>query len=314
MRILSLLLALAVIAGCSGPGRNESPEAGAASASSKASWQSSAPEASPADAAADVTGELPEVSSEISGEYSGFVHMDAVQLNGQIYEVYYWNTGEFTYTQFAIVKDAEVVFDSKKAGITIEGGVIWSEEDDLWADAVVQNNRVSFLFGLMDNRPESAFIVVEEIDGVMQVTVNDNVFVWFEDTDQDGAEDLLAYPSSGQLPLSPALVAVYELQGTQYVPDITRTRQYSEDQLLLNEQEYKNNPTEITFDSLLSSYLILERRHEALTRFEEFYEWADQRAGDGGYVDQYDDLLKKNKTPEYFSGWMNKLEPLRKAK
>lgn len=240
--------------------------------------------------------------------------MDAVQLNGQIYEVYYWNKGEFTYTQFAIVKDGKVVFDSKEAGIAIEGGYPWSEEDELWAEAVVQNNRATFLFDLMDNRPEPAYIVVEEMDGAMQVTVNDNYKVWFEDTNQDGNEDLLAYPYSGQMPLGPALIGVYELQGTQYVPDITRTKQYTEDQLLLNEQEYKNNPTDMTLDSLLSSYLILGQRSYALTRFEEFYEWAGQRAGEGGYVDEYQELLRNSATAEQIKGWMDRLEPLRTVK
>jgi hypothetical protein len=309
LRIISLLLALAVIAGCSGDGSGELTEPAASPVSSAAVSPSLEPQASGEEASP--AGELPEVSSEIADEYSGFVHMDAIQLNGQIFEVYYWNKGEFTYTQFAIVKDGDIVFDSKQAGITIEGGYIWSGEDELWAEALVQNNRASFLFGLMDNRPESASIVVEEIDGVMQMTVNDNVAVNFEDTDQDGDMDLLASPFSGQLPLGPALVAVYELQGTQYVPDIPRTKQYAEEQLLLHEQEYKNNPAELTFDSLLSAYLILEHRHEALTRFEEFYEWAGQYAGDGGYVDEYYELLKKKDTPEYISGWMNKLEPLR---
>ncbi|NOU81799.1 hypothetical protein GC101_23335 [Paenibacillus sp. LMG 31459] len=311
MRIISLLLALMVIAGCSETGSNESAEPPEASVTSEAAAQSTAPQASPADATADFTGEVPEVSPEISDKYSGFLHMDAVQLNGQIYEVYYWNKGEFTYTQFAVVKDGKIVFDSKQAGIKIEGGNIWSEEDDLWAEALVQNNHATFLFSLMDNRPESSYIVVEEIDGVMQVTVNDNVSVNYEDTDQDGDEDLLASPFSGQLPLGPALVGVYELQGTRYVPDKTLTKQYAEDQLRLSEQEYKNNPTDLTLDSLLSAYLILEQRSFALTRFEEFYEWAGQRAGDGGFVDEYYDRLKKNETPEYFSGWMDKLEPLR---
>lgn len=307
MRILSLLLALAVIAGCSSSAGTESAEPAAKPVSSSVS-PSSDPQASAEEAAP--AGELPEVSPEIADKYSDFVHMDAVQLNGQIFEVYYWNKGEFTYTQFAIVKDGKIVFDSKQAGIKIEGGNIWSEEDDLWAEALVQNNHATFLFSLMDNRPESSYIVVEEIDGVMQLTVKDNVSVNYEDTDQDGDEDLLASPFSGQLPLGPALVGVYELQGTRYVPDKTLTKQYAEDQLRLSEQEYKNNPTDLTLDSLLSAYLILEQRSFALTRFEEFYEWAGQRAGDGGFVDEYYARLKKNETPEYFSGWMDKLEPL----
>ena len=312
MRIISLLLALAVIAGCSGTGGHKSVEPAATPVSSEAPSPSSAPQASPAEAS--TTEEVPEASPEITDLYSGFVHMDALQLNGQVYELYYWNKGEFTYTQFAVVKDEQVVFDSKKAGITIEGGYIADEQQGMWTDGIVQNNRPTFLFNLMDNRPEYAYIVVEEIDGIMQVTVNDNINLHFEDTDNDGEADLLAYASSGESPLLPALPAVYELEGEHYVPDIARTRQYAEEQLRLSEQEYKNNPSDLTFESLLNAYLILERRNEALTRFEEFYEWAGQRAGDGGYVDEYYGLLKKNESLEYITGWMNKLEPLRTVK
>ncbi|MFC6651298.1 hypothetical protein [Paenibacillus rhizoplanae] len=93
-----------------------------------------------------------------------------------------------------------MVFDSKKAGLTLEGGDIWNEEEQLWAEAIVQNNRNTFLFSLMDNRPAYASIVVEEIDGTMQVTVNDLFSVNYEDVDQDGSEDLLASPYPGQSP------------------------------------------------------------------------------------------------------------------
>lgn len=56
MRIISLLLALMVIAGCSGTGSNESAEPPEASVTSEAAAQSTAPQASPADATADFTG------------------------------------------------------------------------------------------------------------------------------------------------------------------------------------------------------------------------------------------------------------------
>lgn len=55
MRIISLLLALMVIAGCSGTGSNETAEPPEASVSSEAA-QSTAPQASPADTTADFTG------------------------------------------------------------------------------------------------------------------------------------------------------------------------------------------------------------------------------------------------------------------
>ncbi|WNS45662.1 hypothetical protein [Paenibacillus sp. MMS20-IR301] len=319
MRILSLLLALAVIAGCSGTGKRET-EAVQPSGTAVSSEATAVPAGGQENnsvnvpAAEGLEEELPEVSPEIADKYSGFVHMDAVQLNGQVYEVYYWNKGDFAFTQFAIVKNGDIVFDSKRADISTQGGYIWSEEDELWAEALIQNNRASFLFELADNRPEAAFIVVEEIDGAMQVTVNDNVLLQYEDTDQDGEEDLVASPYFGQTPLGPALYAVYELQGTQYVPDIPRTEQYAEEQLQLKELDYKNNPSETTFESLLSAYLVLGQRSVALSRFEEFYEWAGQRAGDGGFVDEYKKLLQNSGTAGEIAGWMGKLKPLRTSK
>lgn len=257
---------------------------------------------------------LAEASSEIADEYPGFVHMDAVQLNGQVFQVYYWNKGDFAYTQFAIVKEGKMVFDSKKAGLVLEGGSIWNEAEEMWAEAVVQNNRNTFLFSLMDNRPEYASIIVEEIDDAMQVTVNDQVSVSYEDVDQDGSEDLLAIPFAAQSPLGPALTGVYQLNGLEYVPDKALTRQYADSQLLSSEQEYKNNPSEQTLEQLLNAYLILGKRSEALTRFEEFYEWAGQMAGDGGFVDEYARLLRETETAGQLNGWMDKLKPLRTAK
>ncbi|WP_339256181.1 hypothetical protein [Paenibacillus sp. FSL P2-0136] len=309
MRIISLLIALAIIAGCSRTGDGGSADPSAAPAASPAADLSAAPGGHQEEDAAAAA--LAEVSPEIADEYSGFVHMDAVQLNGQIFQVYYWNKGEFSYTQFAIVKEGKMVFDSKKAGLTLEGGGIWNEEEQLWAEAVVQNNRNTFLFSLMDNRPAYASIVVEEIDGTMQVTVNDLFSVNYEDVDQDGSEDLLASPYPGQSPLGPALMGIYQLEGTNYVPDELLTKQYAVDQLQLSEQEYKNNPSEQTLEQLLNAYLILGQRSVALTRFEEFHEWAGQLAGDGGYVDEYQRLLRSTETAEQISGWMDKLKPLR---
>lgn len=309
MRIISLLIALAIIAGCSRTGDGGSVDPSAAPAASQAADLSAVPGGHQEEDA--VAAALAEVSPEIADEYSGFVHMDAVQLNGQIFQVYYWNKGEFSYTQFAIVKEGKMVFDSKKAGLTLEGGDIWNEEEQLWAEAIVQNNRNTFLFSLMDNRPKYATIVVEEIDGTMQVTVNDLFSVNYEDVDQDGSEDLLASPYPGQSPLGPALMGIYQLEGTNYVPDKLLTKRYAVDQLQLSEQEYKNNPSEQTLEQLLNAYLILGRRSVALTRFEEFHEWAGQLAGDGGYVDEYQRLLRSTETAEQISGWMDKLKPLR---
>ncbi|NQX43951.1 hypothetical protein HQN87_01300 [Paenibacillus tritici] len=308
MRIISLLIALAIIAGCSGTGGSGSADPAAAPHSSSVADPSAAKEKLEEDMAAAA---LAEVSPEIADQYSGYVHMDAVQLNGQIFQVYYWNKGDFKYTQFAIVKEGKMVFDSKQAGLTLEGGDIWNEEEELWAEAVVQNNRNTFLFTLTDNRPEFASIVVEEIDGEMQVTVNDDFSVNYEDVDQDGSEDLLASPYSGQSPLGPALMGIYQLNGSNYVPDKLLTRQYAQDQLQLSEQEYKNDPSEQTLEQLLNAYLVLGQRSVALSRFAEFYEWAGQFAGDGGYVDEYNGLLRQTETAEQISGWMDKLQPLR---
>lgn len=312
MRIISLLIALTLIAGCSGTGGG-----------GKADGPSAVPEASSAvDSGAaldsqvqdEAAAALAEGSSEIADEYPGFVHMDAVQLNGQVFQVYYWNKGDFAYTQFVIVKEGKIVFDSKKAGLVLEGGSIWNEEEKLWAEAVVQNNRNTFLFTLMDNRPEYASIIVEEIDGAMQVTVHDEVSVRYEDVDQDGSEDLLAIPFAGQSPLGPALTGIYQLNGLEYLPDKALTRQYADDQLLSSEQEYKNNPSEQTLEQLLNAYLILGKRSAAVTRFDEFYEWAGQMAGDGGYVDKYAGLLRDTEIAGQLSGWMDKLKPLRNTK
>lgn len=312
MRIISLLIALALIAGCSGTGSgSQSAGSSAAPAASSAAEPAAAQEMPVDDGAAAA---LAEVSREIADEYSGFVHMDAVQLNGQIFQVYYWNKGDFAYTQFAIVKEGKMVFDSKQAGLTLEGGSIWNEEEELWAEAMVQNNRNTFLFNLMDNRPGYASIIIEEIDGAMQVTAYDQVSVNYEDVDQDGNEDLLAVPFPAQSPLGPALTGIYQLNGTEYVPDEALTRQYAKDQLKASEQEYKNNPSEQTLEQLLNAYLILGQRSAALAQFEEFYEWAGQQAGDGGYVDEYARLLRDTETAGQLSGWMDKLKPLRNAK
>lgn len=245
----------------------------------------------------------------IEKKYSGFVHKESVQLDGQTYEVYYWNSGEFDYTQFLIANNQEILFDSQQAGVKIEGGYISDKAKNIWTESLLQNNRPTFLFSLADNRPESAHIVLEKIDGTMQITAHDNVLLYYEDVDQDGSPELLASPYSGQLPLGPALFAVYELQGSQYVPNTAKTNQYWEDQLLQGEQNYKADPTEGTLEELLDAYLVLDRLDEAETRFPEFYKWAGQTLGDGGFVDTY----KKHLTTgsyDHISGWMNKLKPL----
>lgn len=312
MRIISLLIALTLIAGCSGIGG--SGKANDPSSMPGASSSADSEAAQDSQVQDEAAAALAEVSSEIADEYSGFVHMDAVQLNGQVFQVYYWNKGDFAYSQFVIVKEGKIVFDSKKAGLVLEGGSIWNEEEKLWAEAVVQNNRNTFLFTLTDNRPEYASIIVEEIDGAMQVTVHDEVSVRYEDVDQDGSEDLLAVPFAAQSPLGPSLPGIYQLSGLEYVPDKALTRQYAEEQLLSSEQEYKNNPSEQTLEQLLNAYLILGKRSTAVTKFEEFYEWAGQMAGDGGYVDKYARLLRETETAGQLNGWMDKLKPLRNTK
>ncbi|WP_379153057.1 hypothetical protein [Paenibacillus sp. sgz5001063] len=256
----------------------------------------------------------PEVSPEsfprIEDQYPGYVHKDSFELNAQNYEVYYWNNGEFDYTQFLIAKNREIVFDSQQAALKPEGGMISDRKEEVWAKALLQNSRPTFQFELADNRPESATIVIEEIDGEFQVTVNDNVLLIFEDVDQDEQPELLASPYSGQVPLGPALFAVYELRGNQYVPDKDRTLQYYEDQLPHLEQNFKTDPTESNLEALLDVYLILERIDKAQAKFPEFYNWAGQTAGDGGFVDTYNRRIQEG-SYDQIDGWMSKLTPLK---
>ncbi|WP_156830124.1 hypothetical protein [Paenibacillus sp. HW567] len=246
----------------------------------------------------------------IEKKYSGFVHKEAVPLDGQTYEVYYWNNGDFDYTQFLIANQQEVLFDSQQAGLKIEGGYISDKAKNIWTHSLLQNNRPTFLFSLADNRPESAYIILENIDGAIKVTVQDNVQVNYEDVDQDGSPELLASPYSGQVPLGPALYAVYELKGNQYVPNTAKTNQYWEKQLLEGEKNYKADPTEGTLEVLLDAYLVLDRLDEAKARFPEFYKLAGQTSGDGGFVDTYLQTIKAG-SYDHISGWMNKLKPLR---
>ncbi|MGN7763727.1 hypothetical protein [Paenibacillus sp. 22594] len=308
MRFVSFFIMLMFLAGCSSSGDN-----GNAGHTSPTENPVSATQASPSPLASPAVSASPAVeatgTASIEDQYPGFVHKESFDLNGQTYEVYYWNSGDFDYTQFEVAKNREIVFDSKQKGLSFEGGNKFDQAKSIWAKALIQNGRPTLLFSLADNRPESATIVLEEIEGELQVTVNDDVLLTFEDVDQDGKLELLASPYSGQVPLGPALFAVYEFKNNQYIPNRARTQQYYEDQLVIEEQHYKTEPEESTFESLMDVYLILDRLDEAEAKFPEYYKWAGQTAGDGGFVSVYHKLIEAG-TYDPIKGWMDKLKPL----
>ncbi len=311
MRIVSVFIILLVLAGCSSNGgTGDSGNGDSNKTAAAAEVASPSPLASPAVTSHPSPEGSAAASPRIEDQYTGFVHKDSIALNSDNYEIYYWNNGEFNYTQFVVAKNGKILFDSKEKGLVFEGGYSFDEAKNVWAEALLQNDRPTLLFSLADNRPESAFIVLEEISGVLQVTVHDDVLVKYEDAGQDGKLELLASPYSGQMPLGPALFAVYELKNNQYVPDISRTRQYYEDQLPLKEQNYKSAPTENNLEALIDVYLLLDRMDDAEAKFSEFYKWAGQKAGDGGFVDTYSQLIQKG-SYEPVNGWMDKLKPLK---
>lgn len=321
-RALITLLMLISVTGCSITG--DQGAGGSATADPVSSLQSPAavsaevsPQPAPQAITTEVTTEVtPEVTSEVTTgidkKYSGFVHKDSFVLKQQGYEVYYWNTGEFSYTQFVVTKNKEIVFDSQQAGVEIEGGYIFDKEQDVWAEAVLQNDRPTFLFELMDNRPDSAFIVLEEIEGALQLTIHDDFALYYLDVDHEGPQELVAYPYSGQLPLGPALEAVYELKDRQYVPNLTKTLHYWEEALAQRNEAYRNEPSEFHLNSLLSAYLLLGRQEEARAQFPELYKRSGQNPGDGGFVQNYEQILQQGDYA-YLNGWMNKLKPLKKV-
>lgn len=302
MRFVSFFIMLLFLAGCSSSGDN-----GNAGHTIPTVNPESSPVTSPAvsaSSAAEATG-----TASIEDQYPSFVHKESFDLSGQTYEVYYWNSGDFDYTQFVVVKNREILFDSKQKGFSFEGGYQFDQAKSIWAKALIQNGRPTLLFSLADNRPESATIVLEEIEGELQVTVNDDVLLTYEDVDQDGELELLASPYSGQVPLGPALFAVYEFKNNQYIPNRARTQQYYENQLVIEEQHYKTEPEESTLESLMDVYLILDRLDEAEAKFPEYYKWAGQTAGDGGFVSVYHKLIEAG-TYDPIKGWMDKLKPL----
>ncbi|OKP95918.1 hypothetical protein [Paenibacillus sp. P46E] len=310
MRFMSFMIILMFLAGCSSSG-----ETGNAGQAIPTDNPASVEQASPSPSASPAVSTSPSVEAVTTGnapieeQYPGFVHKDSFELNGQTYEVYYWNSGDFDYTQFVVARNRELLFDSKQKGLSFEGGVKLDQTKSIWAKALIQNGRPTLLFSLADNRPESATIVLEEIEGKLQVTVNDEVLLTYEDVDQDGELELLASPYSGQVPLGPALFAVYEFRDNQYIPNRARTQQYYENQLVIEEQHYKAEPEESTFESLMDVYLILDRLDEAEAKFPEYYKWAGQTAGDGGFVSVYHKLIEAG-SYDPVKGWMDKLKPL----
>ncbi|MHA6532407.1 hypothetical protein [Paenibacillus sp. BAC0078] len=307
-KYVSFFITLLIVTGCSSSGAKQAAdptETPAATATATAS-----PTISAAASAQPSLTASPSPAVSIEKKYSGFVHKESASLDGQTYEVYYWNSGDFDYTQFLITNKQEVLFDSQQAGLTIEGGYISNKAKNIWTESLMQNNRPTFMFSLADNRPESAYIVLEKVDGAMKVTVHDNVLLKYEDVDQDGSPELLASPYSGQMPLGPTLFAAYELKGNQYVPNAAKTRQYWEKQLLQGDKNYKADPTEGTLEVLLDAYLVLDRLDEAKALFPEFYKLAGQTSGDGGFVDTYLNTIKTG-SYDHINGWMKKLKPLR---
>ncbi|BBH24406.1 hypothetical protein Back11_57510 [Paenibacillus baekrokdamisoli] len=251
---------------------------------------------------------------EDTGLPTGAVHTDSIALYGQVYEINYWNEGEFDYTRFVIKKNKRVLFDSLKAGVTMEGGMKAAEEENIWSQGVEQNNRPAFLFTLADNRPNSASIIVEELDGSMQVTMHDNIEAWFEDVDGSGSMELVGFPSYGEVPLSPALVAIYQWKDNQYKPSPALTHHYWEARLKQRERAFQDDPSEMTLDSLLSAYLLLNKLGDAKKQFPTFSKWAAQSKVDDGFVAEYEQFLSDETTTHErdYVNWMSQVEPLQK--
>jgi hypothetical protein len=240
----------------------------------------------------------------------GTIHTDNIVLNNEPYEILYWNEGEFDYTRFIILKDRKISFDSKQAGISFEGGT--RDKEVQWVNAVVQNNRPTFMFTLADNRPGSASLVIEGMGNHMEATVQDNVGVSYLDVDEDGSDDLKAVLSYGEVPLSPGHIVIYTWKKDHYEPSLELTRRYLEGELLSLEETFRTKPDEFSLDRLLSTYLLLNRKDDAK-------KWLTSYARESGlatssYVAEYENYLNNDTIldSDQNTNWLEEIHPLAK--
>ncbi|MBY9078601.1 hypothetical protein KIH86_07775 [Paenibacillus sp. HN-1] len=239
--------------------------------------------------------------------------MDSFILGGLTYQIGYWNDGDFDYTRFAILgPDHTIQFDSRKAGIVIEGGNKASDEH--WAEAVYQHGRPAFKFSLADNRPGPASIVVEEVYGKMQVTVMDNAEVHFERLDGEEDYSLVSYPEYGELPLAPSLEAVYTWENNEYTANRELTRRFWEDELQRQSEAWAAKKDITTLDSLLSANLMLGRIDDARKQLSSVSP-SIFTGSDLEVFKAYKPLLSGGSTIQGtdFAHWMDHLPPIRKS-
>ncbi|WP_239614630.1 hypothetical protein [Cohnella mopanensis] len=236
------------------------------------------------------------------------IHTDDFDLEGQNYSVQYWNKGEFDYTRFAIMKKGNIVFDSQKQGITFEGGAGGQTDGEPWSTSLVYNHHAAFLFELVDNRPGPSVILIEEIDGEMKVTVQDNVELYFDQAKGDPL--LFGFPSYGQIPLFPALIAVYVWQSDHYEASAALTTQYWEEKLDNRQVSFEKEPDDMRLDSLLSAYLLLNRIEEGTQWLDEYSQ--NNHSADNEYLQTYKDYLNDDKMVDEarYEHWVDNLPPL----
>ncbi|WP_127529356.1 hypothetical protein [Paenibacillus kobensis] len=236
------------------------------------------------------------------------IHKDVFELDGQNFSVLYWNEGEFDYSRFAIMKQDDIVFDSLERGITFEGGAGGQTDGESWSTGIVYNDHATFLFDLVDNRPDPSSILIEEVEGEMKVTVQDNVELNFAQA--KGNPVLVGFLSYGQMPLFPALNAVYVWQSGHYEVSTVLTQQYWEDELDNRQLAFKQEPNERRLDSLLSAYLLLNRIEDGRKWLEDYS--LNNISADNEYLQTYKDYYNdKDMVDEaLYENWMDKLPPL----
>ncbi|NBD28157.1 hypothetical protein [Paenibacillus glycinis] len=236
------------------------------------------------------------------------IHTDVFDLDGQKYSVLYWNEGEFDYTRFAIMKQDMIVFDSQEQGVTFEGGAGGQTDGESWSTGLVYNGHAVFLFDLVDNRPDPYSILIEEVDDEIKLTIRDNIELDFALT--KGVPELFGFPSYGQMPLSPALDAVYVWQSDHYEVSASLTQQYWEKELHNRQLAFKQEPNEMRLDSLLSAYLLLNRIEDGRQWLEEYSQ--NDTSSDKEYLQTYKDYLndKDMVNVAQYEHWMDKLPPL----
>ncbi|MWC30518.1 hypothetical protein [Paenibacillus sp. MMS18-CY102] len=239
------------------------------------------------------------------------IHKDSFELNGDNYEIGYWNDGEFDFTRFVILKNGIVAFDSREEQIAFEGGY-FNEEGLKGAQVIKQHGRPAFFFDLADNRPESSCLVIEEMDGHMEVTVHDNVMVMADEESNKGEANLnlTVFPFYGQMPLGPSLVTIYTWESDHYEPNLDLTRRYWEEELARSEQAFLSAPDEMKLDTLLSAYLALGRQDEA-KQWLASYEKDAEKSAENAYLADYERYLSDAAQGEsIYADWMEKVQPL----